>query len=98
MLFEPRFEYGTLGLRAHAIERAKEQGKVVAIECFHDKLVVGTCNTHIRCNSRGQRGKRVSIRFDDETIGIEWPVATEQLLLSDKAGHAVSFKDAVYYE
>ena len=39
-----------------------------------------------------------SIRFDDETIGIEWPVATEQLLLSDKDGHAVSFKDAVYYE
>lgn len=38
-----------------------------------------------------------SIRFD-ETIGIEWPVATEQLLLSDKDGHAVSFKDAVYYE
>lgn len=39
-----------------------------------------------------------SIRFDDEAIGIEWPVATEQLLLSDKDGHAVSFKDAVYYE
>lgn len=39
-----------------------------------------------------------SIRFDDEAIGIEWPVATEQLLLSDKDGHAVSFKDAAYYE
>ena len=39
-----------------------------------------------------------SIRFNDETIGIEWPVAEEQLLLSEKDGHAVSFKDAVYFE
>lgn len=39
-----------------------------------------------------------SIRFDDETIGIEWPVATEQLLLSEKDNRAVSFKEAVYFE
>ncbi len=30
--------------------------------------------------------------------GTCFAVATEQLLLSDKDGHAVSFKDAVYYE
>ena len=39
-----------------------------------------------------------SIRFNDETIGIDWPVTEEQLLLSLKDGHAVSFKDAVYFE
>lgn len=39
-----------------------------------------------------------AIRFNDETIGIEWPVAEEQLLLSEKDGHAVSFKDALYFE
>lgn len=39
-----------------------------------------------------------SIRFNDETIGIDWPVAGEQLLLSDKDGHAVSFKDADYFK
>lgn len=38
------------------------------------------------------------IRFNDETIGIDWPVAEEQLLLSDKDRKAVSFKDAVYFE
>ncbi|ADV44300.1 dTDP-4-dehydrorhamnose 3,5-epimerase [Bacteroides helcogenes] len=39
-----------------------------------------------------------SIRFNDETIGIEWPVSEKQLLLSDKDEHAVSFNDAVYFE
>ena len=39
-----------------------------------------------------------SIRFNDETVGIDWPVAESQLLLSEKAGHAVSFKDAEYFE
>ena len=39
-----------------------------------------------------------SIRFNDETIGIDWPVAESQLLLSEKDGHAVSFKDAEYFE
>ena len=39
-----------------------------------------------------------SIRFNDETICIDWPVTEEQLLLSLKDGHAVSFKDAVYFE
>lgn len=38
-----------------------------------------------------------SIRFDDETIGIQWPVAESQLLLSEKDGKAVSFKDAEYF-
>ena len=38
-----------------------------------------------------------SIRFNDETVGIDWPVAESQLLLSEKDGHAVSFKDAEYF-
>lgn len=33
-----------------------------------------------------------SIRFNDETVGIDWPVAESQLLLSEKDGHAVSSK------
>ena len=39
-----------------------------------------------------------SIRFNDETVDIDWPVAESQLLLSEKDGHAVSFKDAEYFE
>lgn len=39
-----------------------------------------------------------SIRFNDETVGIDWPVAESQLLLSEKDGHAVSFKDAESFE
>ncbi len=39
-----------------------------------------------------------SIRFNDETVGIEWPVAESQFVLSEKDGHAVSFKDAEYFE
>ncbi len=39
-----------------------------------------------------------SIRFNDETVGINWPVAESQLLLSEKDGHAVSFKDAEYFK
>ena len=39
-----------------------------------------------------------SSRFNDETVGIDWPVAESQLLLSEKDGHAVSFKDAEYFE
>lgn len=38
-----------------------------------------------------------SIRFNDETIGIEWPVAKEQLLLSPKDEVAPIFRDAVYF-
>ena len=39
-----------------------------------------------------------SIRFNDETIGIDWPVAESQFILSEKDGYAVSFKDAEYFE
>lgn len=39
-----------------------------------------------------------SIRFDDETVGIDWPIAQEQLMLSGKDMNAVPFKDAVYFE
>ncbi|MGI6792901.1 dTDP-4-dehydrorhamnose 3,5-epimerase [Bacteroides sp. KG68] len=39
-----------------------------------------------------------SIRYNDETIGIEWPIAEDWLILSEKDRRAVSFEDAVYYE
>ena len=39
-----------------------------------------------------------SIRFNDETIGIDWPVAEEQLLLSPKDKVAPLFREAVYFE
>lgn len=39
-----------------------------------------------------------SIRYNDETVGIDWPIEESKLLLSDKDEHAVSFKDAEYFE
>ena len=39
-----------------------------------------------------------SIRFNDETIGIDWAVAESQFILPEKDGHAVSFKYAEYVE
>lgn len=39
-----------------------------------------------------------SICYKDETVGIDWPLPEEQLLLSDKDKKAVAFKDAVYFE
>ena len=39
-----------------------------------------------------------SIRYNDEAIGIDWPVAEEHLLLSPKDKAAPLFKDAVYFE
>lgn len=39
-----------------------------------------------------------SIRYDDPDIGIHWPVAPEQLILSEKDEHAVSFRDAEYFK
>lgn len=39
-----------------------------------------------------------SIRYDDETLGIDWPIAAEQLLLSEKDKQAVAFEKAVYFE
>lgn len=38
-----------------------------------------------------------SIRYDDESIGIDWPVSPEQLLLSEKDTKAVAFKDADFF-
>lgn len=39
-----------------------------------------------------------SIRFDDETIGIDWPVAAGQLLLSPKDEQALAFQEAEYFD
>lgn len=39
-----------------------------------------------------------SVRYNDETIGINWPVSEEQVLLSPKDKSAPSFQDAVYFE
>lgn len=38
-----------------------------------------------------------SIRYDDPQIGIQWPVAEEQLLLSDKDRRALPFTQAEYF-
>jgi len=35
-----------------------------------------------------------SIRFDDSDIGISWPIAASEMLLSEKDMHASAFKDA----
>ena len=39
-----------------------------------------------------------SVLYSDETIGIQWPISPEQMLLSEKDKKAVTFKDAVYFE
>ena len=39
-----------------------------------------------------------SIRFDDSTLGIQWPIAKEQMLLSSKDTAGVAFRDAVYFD
>ena len=39
-----------------------------------------------------------SIRYDDETIGIDWPVAPEQMLLSAKDMNGVPFGEAEYFD
>lgn len=39
-----------------------------------------------------------SVRYNDETIGINWPVSEEQVLLSPKDKTAPSFQDAAYFE
>lgn len=38
-----------------------------------------------------------SIRWDDEQIGIKWPIETSQVLLSEKDRHARLFSDAEYF-
>ena len=38
-----------------------------------------------------------SIRYNDETIGIDWPIAPEQMLLSSKDTNGVAFGDAEYF-
>jgi len=39
-----------------------------------------------------------SVLFNDPALGIDWPIAPEQMLLSDKDRRAVLFKDAEYFE
>lgn len=39
-----------------------------------------------------------SIRYDDEMIAINWPIAKEQLVLSNKDEKAVLFKNAEYFK
>ena len=38
-----------------------------------------------------------SIRWDDEQIGIKWPIETSQVLLSEKDCHARPFSEAEYF-
>lgn len=39
-----------------------------------------------------------SILYNDRTLGIDWPLAESQMLLSTKDKAGVAFKDAVYFE
>ena len=39
-----------------------------------------------------------SILYNDETLGIDWPLAESQMLLSAKDKEGTAFKDAVYFE
>ena len=39
-----------------------------------------------------------SILYHDETLGIDWPLAESQMLLSAKDREGTAFKDAVYFE
>lgn len=39
-----------------------------------------------------------SVRYNDETIGIDWPIGEGQLLLSEKDARAVSFQDAECFD
>jgi len=39
-----------------------------------------------------------SIRFDDPTVGIQWPIAKEEMLLSPKDNSGLSFGDAEKFE
>lgn len=39
-----------------------------------------------------------SIRFDDPTLGIDWPLAPQQMLVSEKDGKACSFQEAELFE
>ncbi len=39
-----------------------------------------------------------SIRFNDETINIQWPIDPSQCLTSEKDANAVCFRDAEYFD
>lgn len=39
-----------------------------------------------------------SILYNDETLGIDWPLADSQMVLSAKDREGTAFKDAVYFE
>ena len=39
-----------------------------------------------------------SIRFDDPELGIDWPIAEEQMVLSEKDRSGVALKDAFHFE
>lgn len=39
-----------------------------------------------------------SIRFDDPDLGIDWPIAPSQMVLSAKDECGASFKDAIYFD
>lgn len=39
-----------------------------------------------------------SILYNDETLGIDWPIAETQILVSEKDRHATPFEEAEYYK
>ncbi len=39
-----------------------------------------------------------SIRYDDRTLDIDWPIAPSQLILSEKDRNALPFEEATYFD
>src|SRR3712207_6547970 len=39
-----------------------------------------------------------TIRYDDPSLGIEWPISESQMILSPKDKQGISFKDAICFE
>ena len=51
-----------------------------------------------KCDNLYAPQSEASIRFDDPTIGIQWPISPEEMLLSPKDLRAVSFEEAEKFE
>ena len=67
-------------------------GKYVSVELSEEAIFI------YKVDNAYAPQAEASIRFNDETIGINWPIAEEQLLLSPKDKTAPSFRDATYFE
>ena len=51
-----------------------------------------------KCDNEYAPQSEASIRFDDPTVGIEWPIAPEEMKLSPKDLKALSFEEAEKFD